>query len=1333
MAGYSIELFKYMRVDEDQNKRDTLVNTRKEIIPSIPGQQEHEKFLAYGEFDRIGIVRVENFSRFRDVSGQARTWVGDRQTLLVYEIDADKDQVVYQNGNFFINSDKVLKQSNQLFLGITILQFKYSQKRDCNDMGKFLQDYQENILKLVEEEGKGMKCSVFGTLGSFGLTIFWLADQYVDVLNTVTKIRKVNFSESTGEENNSAFLSSYTIFAQNHWENEDRTQKVADIQGTSILHITLKKGINSEILNNIREACHINDEKEIYHSAGEYDVTAKVESKNAYFVFQKKGILYCESPFFKKYVLQTSLQLCECMETEKDAYEETSENDEKNKDKENLVPSVSLIKDIQNNYTELRKQFTEMFPNTAGMVDTLDLLYSDYIAKISTASNEMWESNFSYQFLKILECLINFDKNIENIDMSMTKVLTIVNDLLSGFERQISHIAESNNLILGTPTCQFRYSGQNNLTMYAYLGFIKEILSSVYKNQVNSNQAEIVPLIVTDIVPIIQSDLFIDYDNKDDTRVIAINLPMMSLYSPVCYFPYLYHEIFHYVVPKDRYVRNKVLGCLISMEILKSVILDIILQKYKPDREERDLIETFVQEYIMFYIYSFIIENYDKYIESSFVKLPKKSVYNVEISEEIKNANAYEKELFLHWLNWINAEKRVQLNSNPLQLFFSYLLEKSTEIKNCLDIWAHNDEKCNKIKDYFKMLLDSLYGIADNIDSDLQDAKFLEFTSLIGEDVMVDAMTLVDGIKEAVADTAMVVFENMEFSEYLLQFTRIKKDLLLNYDDKNGIEIQDIVRIGMILDFLCKDRNDGGVHDGLISEAKESFIDMYCGLYYSSHKAEEEGFINKLLNEAENWFEYLKGCYSLYCTKYQLYLLLLREMQQQLLVPESNISSDDSTYWKDYARSLRDYGRFIRSNSPDMDETIWQEKKKIIDKIIFDLNIKLIYKYQRQKSFSDLSNERRFKVDEINAEIYNYADAVMKKFILPSDIFVTNEKIVKEYVWKFKVDSVGSLGTVTAEIAEQLKNSSTRLLGYSEHPIWYRGHQSDQYQLVPSIMRKWKGYKEKVNNKTEATLVKMLRKEYEEFKYRVDGISEIIERTGYTDSDYIALMQHYSVASNFLDWTEDALSALYFALEGFIDEKTAKTDSDAALYVFSPAIYNYARSKMLLELRETDTSKSSIEEKILEELCAGIPNLTVPYNKDRYEVFLLGNEKYGNFNSKPFLADEVKKRKFAYYMPLAIYTAKLNKRIQAQNGIFLAYNIYTPPDNNDEFTYMALENIQECYLQKFKKDEETCPFLYKITIEKNERKGIAAWVKAFGMSKERCYPELVNIGERIMK
>lgn len=84
----------------------------------------------------------------------------------------------------------------------------------------------------------------------------------------------------------------------------------------------------------------------------------------------------------------------------------------------------------------------------------------------------------------------------------------------------------------------------------------------------------------------------------------------------------------------------------------------------------------------------------------------------------------------------------------------------------------------------------------------------------------------------------------------------------------------------------------------------------------------------------------------------------------------------------------------------------------------------------------------------------------------------------------------------------------------------------------------------------------------------------------------------------------------------------------------------------------------------------------------------------------------------------------------------MAYNIYARPNEGVDYNYLDLENIQKFYLNKAEnmksvKDTKVSPFLYKIIIDRNKCEEIARWLEMLGVSKERIYPELSNIGERI--
>lgn len=276
----------------------------------------------------------------------------------------------------------------------------------------------------------------------------------------------------------------------------------------------------------------------------------------------------------------------------------------------------------------------------------------------------------------------------------------------------------------------------------------------------------------------------------------------------------------------------------------------------------------------------------------------------------------------------------------------------------------------------------------------------------------------------------------------------------------------------------------------------------------------------------------------------------------------------------------------------------------------------------------------------------------------------------------------------------------------------------------------------KYKKATFKSLDKFQNAEYEEFKFRADGSPEILDKVNYSLSDYLALMQHYSVPTNLLDWSEDAMTALYFALEDLMNSHTQlpTKNKSAILYIFNPIQYNCIRNKIIERVALENTDRSILFQDIMKTTISTsgtIPNLSISYNEKLYNMFLMGDNKYGqdycNYKNE---IKSLHEKNVVAYLPLAIYTSRLNPRIRSQSGMFLSYNLYTPPSEGYDYNYMNLENIQDYYLSEFKK-ENPIPFLYKFIIESNVKEEFKDWLSSIGVSKEKIYPELCNIGQRV--
>ncbi len=1365
MSGYSIGLYRYMRVDENIEKQKRLLESAPLIIGEDKSEPEeierNKKFLCFGEFDRICFERIERFKKYRDIPKSGRAWIGDRQMHLVYSIcrDESENDVYYQDGHFFENRKDGAVQTDRLFIGLTILQFRFSVRKGCQNVTDFLEICRKNILKLVEDSKKNVKCTVMGTLGSFGLTIIWLSDQYKDVLHLVTKIKNTNVGSEKREEK-SIFLSAYTIFAKNHRFGNDWDKKIENIEGSAILSITLKGGLKDGCMKELLKLAEKTDNHKLMHCTGEHDVIFQMKSSKAFQIFARNNKLHFKEKFYVDNFLQTNVNFCEVIQASQmenlenaagsnasieSEYQKNPglagcrQNDNTEDDAGKEKAELPELGETINKYKELRIKFGQIFRSTTGMIDTLDMLFSDYISKISIASNEMWADTFSHQFLRVLSCIEEIYGKWDKGSLQNGERMESINDLLSDFAKQVSYVAESNNLVLGTPICQYQYLGQNNLTLYAYLGIMKNVLDYVYSRQEISKQDEIIPIIVAEIIPIIGSSMHIGNEKtKEDSKIITVNMPMASLYNAACYYPYLYHEIFHYVVPKDRYVRNRLTGSMISMEILYNITKEMVINMLQKTENEQigDSLFYLMEECFMPFIYDFMLLKFDKYINDIIIeqKLEGRTYREIDSLENCLISREYERNLFQRWIGCLQNSSNPELKNNIVYMYLEYLYDNIEVFKEYLQAWYTknaNELQAEDIRNTVTGFVKRLYGIVRNSRSDAAEESFQRLLSGLSEHVLLDASVFAESLRELVPDLAMASLCRLDFSEYLLLFTKIQCDMAIQQSD----EIQDIIRIGMIVDYFSANNSDDSMLFNQLDAERRKYKYLYCGLFYSGSEKEGEGYIQDLSDRADKWFDYWKNCYLQYVKRYNIYASLLRRLQQEALVSwdsvlKNGIGRESSYYWKNYAQVLHDYGYYILEKKTQKTDDEWKKLRASIDKRIFIINIDLIHDFQIQLGFREINQKREDEWKNENEKMYQNSFN-FEFYKRPMHTAQKKEKRT-EIRWEYDVQRTGQAADLITVIADQLRFANERILGKGEHPIWYRGHEREEYQLIPSIMRKYKDKKIELSNADNFYIDTFLKQEYEEFKFRTDGSAEAMERTAYTEADYIALMQHYCTPTHFLDWTEDALSALYFALEGFLDVKVPEKKGNAALYIFSPELYNYARCKMLYAKRNISDNKTSIEEAVVKNTCiSNIPNITVSYNREPFFMFLLGKKNFGTAGS--YDEGSKQKEKWKYYMPMAVYVSRLNERIRAQSGIFLAYNIYTGPDIRNEFHYIDLEKIQTEYLKQYYGDEDTHPFLYKVIIKEAYRKDIAKWVKTFGMTKEKCYPELSNIGERIMR
>jgi hypothetical protein len=177
-----------------------------------------------------------------------------------------------------------------------------------------------------------------------------------------------------------------------------------------------------------------------------------------------------------------------------------------------------------------------------------------------------------------------------------------------------------------------------------------------------------------------------------------------------------------------------------------------------------------------------------------------------------------------------------------------------------------------------------------------------------------------------------------------------------------------------------------------------------------------------------------------------------------------------------------------------------------------------------------------------------------------------------------------------------------------EDTVWFRGESDVNWTLHPSLCRS------PCRLDHELTLYKRFRQKAHQF----------LTTAPKTEWEWLFLMQHYSLQTRLLDWSENPLVALYFAVANINHDK-----KDGRVWCFLPKTYN----QRLYHIQTTISSD--------------IPEFDVD---DILEDFLFANIGRPGNTMKP---------------PIAALAAQQFARITAQHGVFVVFHNH--PDSLDKW------------------------------------------------------------------
>ncbi|AKA67559.1 FRG domain-containing protein [Clostridium scatologenes] len=263
-------------------------------------------------------------------------------------------------------------------------------------------------------------------------------------------------------------------------------------------------------------------------------------------------------------------------------------------------------------------------------------------------------------------------------------------------------------------------------------------------------------------------------------------------------------------------------------------------------------------------------------------------------------------------------------------------------------------------------------------------------------------------------------------------------------------------------------------------------------------------------------------------------------------------------------------------------------------------------------------------------------------------------KTVEEYL--------NAIDSVYKKFWGEVQNDST--IKYNSK-IWYRGVRDQDYDMLPSISRN------DLNVNYETIFLSKFKSKAIPYLGQSPSYPFSEGLTGYWD--WMFLMQHYGVPTRLMDWSEDALVALIFAIN--LDATPKELAKDPAVWCLNPIKLNEAfKFNNLYPL-------------------GYIPNVE---EKEVYEMF--GPEQSGFVNRKP----------------CAVYGPLNSPRIVAQKGVFTIF----PYTNN---------------MTEFDKLPDSSDYMEELIICKDSREDITEQLRKYGINYAQLFPEIEYVSKEIFE
>ena len=1310
--------------------------------------------LVWTYYDRIRFNKIDKMENYFFKNYNKDNWVGSVQSLHLYRSKAPK----FQYNDLSVDKAKCLISCNSdekkaKFFCITSITLNSEIKKiiELNNqlgMEKINSDiigYLENYFNWIidnknikddSNEQVGLEYEIYNSLGAEDLAVVFISDSLEAFYKAVEGLKELKFIEEyiplkndndSDNKDKNTFESTYLI---------KNTYTIVGINNPNTeafdydIPLNVDFRVSFSIKNNDDFKKYINKLKELAEKSGgpveirerfgKYD--AQIEIKNPQLKLIKMyidcskeacgiepsedinepiGFLTASKTIYKEAVYQSRTVL---------TYSNSIENGNNDFDKLNIYVNNKAQFDYEKKYrsnfikeaekesacliTLLDEDVNNVNIKSKHLKEEIRILFSELSCYMHSAFLEQWNFDLALQFKTFAECLETYITKKEYFG-HQSAIVTSIED----FKAIYHHITKGTRTFFEDSEATSYYSGSYNNILRAYYGIIKTLLSIGYAipHDENSFQSNITFAVNFDITEKVYSKQYLLSEEKNKSKLVSFYLPYEALCDIPKYMVYLIHEVFHYIAPVNRKVRNKVIFKIGADMVIRSYLCEYmcgiyfnLISKHK-EAEIEDFnslygkIREIVNHIIMTYFNCQIFNIIEDAIEDS-AKLD--SIFNNqslfffdEMENVFANNNSGAIDLF------------GKIVSDLTELFIQFIQNSKNgqigvELKNRFNREYHDD-----IDDFLKM-----FSFIGELDVNRKNVVFAKARMSIDKtstramlsDFLNQAMY--DGFSEAICDLYIINILQIDFKHYLDIFFALY--LNTKIEDINEIDRythdSTFLRIGILFD----------VYYGVCNEDESNISDFKrCVDEWESENSENR----------KKCAESFKTYYGLYLKYFGQYRKMFYEYMRHLNLAEifgnmKKFYSDDVLdCWKfDISVVRKFYNEYLRiktiSNNQEND--------------LLKLNIKMVERFQYQRPIHKLykkCNEKHCIYDYKNdgpliADIEYPLTDCKNEISETVSIFVPRANNIQEY-----------LNQVYCVIREFQKNN--------KGAFWFRGMCNCNFDLRPSIFRS-------------------VPKDVSLYAYEVAVLKEVQGSTLHYPklwaqdmtniAEQISCMQHYSAPTNLLDFSTNALNALHFALNPDIEDP--KNDIvDAVVYILDPEEFN--RAMNVLVGKENENNKSYYPT-----YCS---NLLSEQWFENYFPYDCTDHHINNMQKKFLFAKFVAKlsaKKFNFKKitpPRAMLISQTNDRIKAQSGTFVAIPLDLPiniseysdsnvGDNKDKkgFNYICLKNLQREYI-KMKPDGKL--FLREVIISSECKNYLREQLKSMGIIKSKLYPELDKI------